>query len=272
MSATARIVATGVLLESPANDPSAPLARACLELDPRGRGLLRLLGSRAGRAALRAMQWLTIPRIAAHYAWRKRRVARWAYAAVDAGARQAIVLGAGWDALGLKLARHPAKPFVIELDAPATLAIKRRAIEPLENLALVEADLGAELRLRDVGGFDATAPTLVVAEGVLMYLEPARVVALANELRAAIDARLHVIATAMTNDAHWHPRFVRERPPARWWLRLRGAPFRWGVERFDLARVLADAGFELLELARADEPADPDPAPGEWLFAAEARR
>src|SRR3546814_9138479 len=33
--------------------------------------------------------------IAAHYRWRKRRVRRWVHGAVDAGARQLLVLGTG---------------------------------------------------------------------------------------------------------------------------------------------------------------------------------
>src|SRR3546814_16953215 len=66
--------------------------------------------------------------IAAHYRWRKRRVRRWVHGAVDAGARQLLVLGTGFDALGpCMAARHPSLR-VLELDRDATIAIRKHAL------------------------------------------------------------------------------------------------------------------------------------------------
>src|SRR3546814_12261914 len=66
--------------------------------------------------------------IAAHYRWRKRRVRRWVHGAVDAGARQLLVLGTGFDALGpCMAARHPSLR-VLALDRDATTALRKPAL------------------------------------------------------------------------------------------------------------------------------------------------
>lgn len=272
VSATARLVAAGTVLEA-RDESEARLPRACLALDRSGRKLLATIDAPAGRVALRLVQALALPRVAAHWAWRKRRIARWAHEALAAGARQVLILGAGWDGLGARLARLPAAPRVIELDAPATLALKRAALARFEDPAplLVDADLARDdpqALLARVPGFDPDAPTLVVAEGLLMYLERERVVELCAALRRVLGGPMQLIATAMSSDVHRRPRFRRERPWVCWWLGAKREPFRWGIERCELPGALMALGFTGCELARDDDPGDPDPSPGEWVFRA----
>jgi methyltransferase (TIGR00027 family) len=106
-------------------------------------------------------------------------------AAVADGAEQVVVFGAGYDTLGLRLA--PALPQVrfFELDFPATLAVKRQALESRgavpANVVLVPVDFGresAEDRLRATPAFKPGALTAFVAEAVLLYLDEAAVDAL----------------------------------------------------------------------------------------------
>ena len=99
-------------------------------------------------------------------------------AAIDSGASQVLVLGAGFDTLCLRLApQFPAVTF-FEIDHPATAAAKHQGVQDVgqpDNLTLIAADL-AESRLVDVL---ATKPewhpdqkTVVVMEGLLYYLPP----------------------------------------------------------------------------------------------------
>src|SRR5205085_10151013 len=111
---------------------------------------------------------------------------------------------------------------------------------------LAHDDLASVLATR----IDRAAPTLVVAEGVLMYLPPERVATLAHDLRGAIDGRVQAIATAISSDIHRRPRLHRDRPWVAWWLRAVGEPFRWGIERCELAAAISAQRFELVELAR----------------------
>src|SRR3546814_15146538 len=86
--------------------------------------------------------------IAAHYRWRKRRVRRWVHGAVDAGARQLLVLGTGFDALGpCMAARHPSLP-LLELDRDPTIALRQHALRacgiPQPRLAMHVVDFATD--------------------------------------------------------------------------------------------------------------------------------
>lgn len=116
---------------------------------------------------------------------RKRFVEDEVRAALQGGAEQVVVFGAGYDPLGVRLA--PAFPSVrfYELDYPATLDVKRKALESHgalpPGLVLLPVDFSRESAddtLRAASGFRAGARTAFVAEGVLLYLEPADVDAL----------------------------------------------------------------------------------------------
>jgi len=252
-----------------------PLAHAVLEAAGADGRLLRALGRCAvGRGALRLLQRTLLPGLAAHYLWRKRRIARWVEEHVQRGRTQALLLGAGFDPLGAWLAiRHP-QVSVIECDRAATLGIKARAMDRVglgaSNLRPCPVDLGAPAATVAAGilqACDLSRPTVIVAEGVLMYLEQGQVGALLRGLAAGLPAPTAVVATAMARDRHGRVGFERGSPLVRHWLRWRGEPFRWGAARSELAAVLASNGLQLLALA---EPAglDPDPCPGEWLFRA----
>lgn len=98
--------------------------------------------------------------------------------ASESGIRQAVILASGLDTRAYRLP-WPAGTVVFELDQPEVIAFKSRTL----------ADLGAEpsaqrrtvaIDLRDdwpaaltAAGFDASAPTAWIAEGLLIYLPPA---------------------------------------------------------------------------------------------------
>jgi methyltransferase (TIGR00027 family) len=99
-------------------------------------------------------------------------------AATQSGIRQVVILAAGLDTRAYRLA-WPAGTVVFELDQPEVIAFKTNTL----------AELGAEpsaqrhtvaIDLRDdwpaaltAAGFDRTAPTAWIAEGLLIYLPPA---------------------------------------------------------------------------------------------------
>jgi methyltransferase (TIGR00027 family) len=113
-----------------------------------------------------------------------------ALAAIDTGARQVLVLGAGFDTLCLRLApRFPDLSF-FEVDHPSTSAAKARGVEregQPENMTLVAADLGEVSLSRVMAGcrsWDPEARSIVVAEGLLMYLSREDVKGLFAEVRS----------------------------------------------------------------------------------------
>ena len=97
-------------------------------------------------------------------------------AAIEQGARQVLVLGAGFDTLCLRLApKYPEVRFV-EIDHPSTSVAKARGIEKVgqpENMIQIAADLGERSLpkvLSEDGHWDASQHSVIVAEGLFQYL------------------------------------------------------------------------------------------------------
>lgn len=97
-------------------------------------------------------------------------------AAIEQGARQVLVLGAGFDTLCLRLApKYPEVRFV-EIDHPSTSVAKARGIEKVgqpENMIQIAVDLGKRSLpkvLSEDGHWDASQRSVIVAEGLFQYL------------------------------------------------------------------------------------------------------
>jgi methyltransferase (TIGR00027 family) len=112
-------------------------------------------------------------------------------AAIGAGIRQVVILGAGYDDRALRF-RTPGVCF-FELDHPATQADKGRrlaAMNVTDGPVLAAADFGRD----DVGdglaacGHQAGQPSLVLAEGLLVYLDQPTCLRLLTAVRARAAA------------------------------------------------------------------------------------
>lgn len=199
--------------------------------------------------ALWLLDSLFVPGMMRHYLFRKRLLQQEAEHAITQGAQQIIVLGAGFDTLALRLA--PAHPEVcfIEIDLPETQAAKLQLLSqlgtPRANCAHVSADLarvGLDHVLRQVPEFNPSAHTLVIVEGVLMYLKQASVESLFTTLDRHLTGELTVVfgATA-ASDQKGTPslqlvnRFLTARQEATDWY----CPAR------DMPSFLAEVGFRL---------------------------
>jgi methyltransferase (TIGR00027 family) len=96
--------------------------------------------------------------------------------ALDSGASQVLVLGAGFDTLCLRLASQFPEVAFFEIDHPSTAVAKQQGVQDVgqpDNLTLIAADL-AESRLTDVlvtnPAWQPDQKTVVVMEGLLYYL------------------------------------------------------------------------------------------------------
>ena len=108
---------------------------------------------------------------------------------VREGVRQVVNLAAGLDARPYRLGL-PADLRWVEVDLPDLLARKREVLAddvPVCDLETVDLDLAdRDARRRLLGELDARGlPTLVVSEGLLLYLEPGGVASLARDLHAS---------------------------------------------------------------------------------------
>jgi methyltransferase (TIGR00027 family) len=123
------------------------------------------------------------------------------------GASQVLVLGAGYDTIGWRLAPEFAGVEFFEIDHPATARLKAKGIGAMgrrTNLHLIAEDLGKRHLvdvLRATEAWSATAPTVIVAEGLLMYLPPEAVGALFDQCYAISGAGSRIAFTVGSLDS-----------------------------------------------------------------------
>lgn len=264
-SATANVVARNVVLV--ANTPGlaqlVPQDAAQLsgwlvaDFSTRGRSFVRRSTKRWFQYVRRVYERLTIPGLALHQALRKRYIERAVRDALAEGFDQLVVLGGGLDSLAVRLhTEFPAASF-IELDHPATQRAKLRTFMRHRligrNLKLLPVDFtkqGLEATLIACMDYDAERRTIFLAEGVLMYLEAREVDSIFDVVQRQTKRHARFVFTFMEPDATGRASFRRSTCLARLWLRLRGEPFKWGLQEREAKSFLRKRGFDLKELAR----------------------
>jgi methyltransferase (TIGR00027 family) len=171
--------------------------------------------------------------------------------AIAAGATQVLVVGAGFDTLTLRLApEHPDVAF-FEVDHPPTQKAKCAAAEAYGRLApnlhflpadLTHATLGSILRANEA--WSVTARSIVVAEGVLMYLDEADVSGFFAEVRDIAGPDSRVVFSHVGADDRGRARLGKLSWLTRGSLRMMGEPMLWAIN--DLDPFLAAHGLERL--------------------------
>jgi methyltransferase (TIGR00027 family) len=172
--------------------------------------------------------------------------------AIRNGARQALLLGAGFDSRPYRLEELRDVP-LFEVDHPATQRAKRRRLQahrgPLPaNIRFVPVDFekdDLETMLRHAG-FDTTVATVAVWEGVVSYLTP-----------AAVDQNFRMLARMLAQRSQLIFSYVHQGAldgsaafgEARRWksaVRSSGEPFIFGFDPAALADYLRPRGFALV--------------------------
>ncbi|WP_416382340.1 class I SAM-dependent methyltransferase [Nocardia transvalensis] len=176
-------------------------------------------------------------------------------AAVAAGVRQSVLLGAGFDTTSLRTADATTRIF--EVDAPSTQKAKRARFEQLfpqhrPPLTWVACDFQKDdLRERLLAnGLDPGVPSLIVWTGVTTYLPVDAIRATMHDLAAvcAPGSRLvldYIDPDVITGTTPWRG--------ARWLSRIvarLGEPFRSGFTSAELDALLGSCGFRLHDVSR----------------------
>jgi len=170
---------------------------------------------------------------------------------IAAGARQVLMLGAGYDTLGWRLAPEFAGVNFFEIDHPATARLKAKGIEAmgsLANLHLIAEELG-ERHLLDVlhanPTWDLTAPTVIVAEGLLMYLPPEAVGTLFEQCAAVSGAGSRIAFTYVGTRANGRPDAGFWTWLVLWLLKVSGESWLWSIQPEELSPFLKETTWTI---------------------------
>lgn len=267
-SATARLIAAATVMRHEARatgaapDGAAPWCERFLSTSRADRMLLRSARFRPGRAWWRFVEWVAVRGIVSHWMRRKREIDRLARQAAAEGFSQLVVLGAGLDTLAFRMSAERLYERVISADHPATLAVVRAAaaIETADGATSRHVELLALDLIRDdvcdvlsaAPVFDPKRATVVVIEGVLMYLAEPEVASVLRALAELPVPRVLMIASWMLDEPgqpigfHGQSRLV----PA--WLGRRREPMLWASTPSALPTFLKGLGWSTSRLIDLD--------------------
>lgn len=254
-SATAKLIAAStLLLDAEARDrgqegtATADWCRRFLSTSARDRWLARSAVSRSTRWAWRSLERLTHPGIIEHYARRKAWIESRVRTAIVDGADRVIVLGAGFDTLALRLANEFPIVEWIEIDHPATQAVKIAAIRGVDQRLPSFLSLDLCTQAIPDSALGAGRGVVVIAEGLLMYL-PSQALDQVFASLQAVSVPLELIFSCISRwpdgSSGFRPRsFLVER-----WLAHQQEPFTWAIAPEFVPAFLSARGFQLRELA-----------------------
>jgi methyltransferase (TIGR00027 family) len=209
------------------------------------------MGSRAERY---------VPGLTAFVVARHRWIDEKLEAALDSGARQLVLLGAGYDTRAYRFASQLAGRRVFELDFPATSARKVRIASELgaklpetrvEHVAIDFLNEKIEQKLL-AAGFETGVPTFFVWEGVSMYLTRSAVkqtLATLHEL-AGPASDLTMDFWYLLDDPSVAGTLHRSGPN---FMHLMGEPFTLSMHPEDVSAFAERLGYESVEVSQAAE-------------------
>jgi methyltransferase (TIGR00027 family) len=172
--------------------------------------------------------------------------------AVTAGARQVVLLGAGYDTRALRMPEL-AEVEVFELDRPALLAAKGEALEA-DGVHRVAIDFAEQKPLTTLtrDGFDPGAKAAFIWEGVTNYLSAEAVDATLREVARAAEGSRLIFTYVHGGVIDGSVRFEGDET-----LRAKvadvGEPWTFGLDPGELPGYLSERGLRLLSDEGADD-------------------
>jgi methyltransferase (TIGR00027 family) len=211
---------------------------------------VRFARSRAAVRIYEAFDWM-LPGQFEAFAYRKAFCELQVRQGIASGAGQVLVLGAGYDTLGWRLAPEFPETRFFEVDHPATARVKAKGITAMGqpgNLRLLAEDLGRR-RLADVlagvEAWDRSAASVIIAEGLLMYLRPESVRELFAQCGAATGAGSRMAFTHVGTRPDGRPDAGRWTGLVLWLLKAGGEPWFWSASPEHLPDILGKSGWKV---------------------------
>jgi methyltransferase (TIGR00027 family) len=167
---------------------------------------------------------------------------------------QLIVMAAGFDDLAYRMSKLFPEIQCFETDHPATQKVKVQAYANLNrnspNLSLIAADYTKEPLLASLQKnpeFSLNKNTLIVAEGLFMYLEWDRVVENLSYIRQIKNTKSHFVFTHMNKTPDGRVRFEKQPWLIDFLLKVSKEPFIWGKSLEEIRKDLESRYFKVEE-------------------------
>jgi methyltransferase (TIGR00027 family) len=215
-----------------------------------GARTVRWARSRRMVSVYEAFDWM-LPGQFEAFAHRKAFCERHARDGIGAGATQILVLGAGYDTMGWRLAPEFSGVNFFEIDHPATARLKAKGIDSMgwrKNLCLIAEDLGKR-KLVDVlktnQSWDLSARTVIIAEGLVMYLPPDAVRDLFCQCAAVAGVGSRIAFSYIPTGADGRPDAGRWTGLMLWLQKVAGEPWTWSIRPEELGMFLEETGWTI---------------------------
>lgn len=210
---------------------------------------IRWAESRRAVSVYEAFDWM-LPGQFEAFAHRKAFFERQVRQGIGSGADQVLVLGAGYDTLGWRLAAQFPGVGFFEIDHPATARLKGKGVAAMgcpDNLYLLAEDL-ADKPLVDVltghRRWDANARSVILAEGLVMYLSPEAVFKLFCQCAELVGHGSRIAFSYIPTGSDGRPDAGRWTGLMLWLQKAIGEPWVWSVCPQELDAYLHDAGWQ----------------------------
>ena len=138
-----------------------------------------------------------------------------------------------------------------EIDHPATARLKDKGIKAMgrqKNLRLVAEDLGKR-KLSDVlktdKSWDLSAQTIIIAEGLVMYLSPEAVRDLFCQCTAFVGGGSRIAFSYIPAGADGRPDAGRWTGLMLWLQKVAGEPWEWSIRPEELGQFLEETGWTI---------------------------
>ena len=168
---------------------------------------------------------------------------------IDATATQILVLGAGYDTMAWRLAPNFPEVNFFEIDHPATARLKAKGIKEMgqyDNLHLISEDLSKQ-KLMDVlishKLWNSEAQTVIIAEGLLMYLPESAVHDLFRQCASISGNGSRIAFTYIGKRTDGRPDAGRCTGFMLWTLKVNGEPWLWSIQPEQIGKLLKENGW-----------------------------
>ena len=225
---------------------SAELLVACGAVRAR---TARWAGFRQAVSVYEAFDWM-LPGQFEAFAHRKAFFERQVRKSIGAGASQILVLGAGYDTLGWRLAPEFPTVSFFEIEHPATARLKAKGLAVMgmpKNLRLIAEDLGKQQLLHVLkanASWSMNTRTVILAEGLVMYLSPEAVSSLFCQAAALVNNGSRFAFSYLPTGADGRPDAGRWTGLMLWLQKAVGEPWTWSIRPAELSPFLESVGWK----------------------------